>query len=192
MIFLNGWRACAIQNNTQQLRLAIYYKPLFIGIQDINPSHTMQKAMEEQASSEGARLATVTRTDGEKEAAVLEADGRLEASRRDAKAKVVLAEANQLAIQKVAEAIGQNELPVTFLLGEKYVEAIKSMANSENLKTVLLPGDIPNTVRSLMGALKTKRFLTSEGWVELTKPNIWPTCCWVSFLNATLTISLLS
>lgn len=89
-----------------------------VEIQDINPSSTMQKAMEEQAAAERARRATVTRADGEKEAAVLEADGRLEASKRDAKAKVVLAEASQLAIQKVTDAIQQNELPVRYLLGE--------------------------------------------------------------------------
>ena len=124
-----------------------------VEIQDINPSETMQRAMEEQAAAERARRATVTRAGGEKEAAVLEAEGRLEASKRDAKAKVVLAEASQLAIQKVAEAIKQNELPVTYLLGEKYVEAIRTMASSDNAKTVLLPGDIPNTVRSLMGTL---------------------------------------
>ena len=124
-----------------------------VEIQDINPSDTMQRAMEEQAAAERARRATVTRAGGEKEAAVLEAEGRLEASKRDAKAKVVLAEASQLAIQKVTQAIQQNELPVTYLLGEKYVEAIKSMAKSQNAKTVLLPGDIPTTVRSLMGKL---------------------------------------
>ncbi len=122
-----------------------------VEIQDINPSTTMQEAMEEQAAAERARRATVTRADGEKEAAVLEADGRLEASKRDAKAKVVLAEASQLAIQKVTDAIQENELPVTYLLGDKYVEAVKSMANSDNAKLLLLPGDIPQTVRSLMG-----------------------------------------
>jgi regulator of protease activity HflC (stomatin/prohibitin superfamily) len=124
-----------------------------VEIQDINPSPTMQKAMEEQAAAERERRATVTRADGEKEAAILEADGRLEASKRDAKAKVVLAEASQLAIQKVSEAVQQNELPVTYLLGDKYVEAVKSMAHSDNAKMVLLPGDIPTTVRSLMGTI---------------------------------------
>lgn len=124
-----------------------------VEIQDINPSLTMQKAMEEQAAAERARRATVTRADGEKEAAVLEADGRLEASKRDAKAQVVLAEASQLAIQKVTEAIQQNELPVTYLLGEKYIDAVRSMSHSDNTKMVLLPGDIPTTIRSLMGNL---------------------------------------
>jgi regulator of protease activity HflC (stomatin/prohibitin superfamily) len=122
-----------------------------VEIQDINPSATMQKAMEEQAAAERARRATVTRAEGEKEAAILEADGRLEASKRDAKAQVVLAEASQLAIEKVTTAIQQNELPVTYLLGDKYIDAVKSMSHSDNAKMVLLPGDIPATIRSMMG-----------------------------------------
>lgn len=122
-----------------------------VEIQDINPSATMQTAMEEQAAAERARRATVTRADGEKEAAILEADGRLEASKRDAQAKVVLAEASQRAIQKVSEAIQDNEMPVIYLLGERYVESLRIMAASDNAKVVLLPGDIPNTVRNMMG-----------------------------------------
>jgi len=74
-----------------------------VEIQDINPSGTMQTAMEEQAAAERQRRATVTRADGEKTAAILEADGRLEASRRDAEAKVVLATATQEAIEKVTQ-----------------------------------------------------------------------------------------
>ncbi len=124
-----------------------------VEIQDINPSQTMQKAMEEQAAAERERRATVTRADGEKEATVLEADGRLEASRRDAEAKVVLAEATQKAIQKVTEAIQNNELPAMFLLGERYVEAVKDLSTSPNSKIVLLPADIPAAVRGIMSTL---------------------------------------
>ncbi|MBR9829417.1 MAG: SPFH/Band 7/PHB domain protein [Oceanospirillales bacterium] len=122
-----------------------------VEIQDINPSQTMQMAMEEQAAAERQRRATVTRAGGEKAAAILEAEGRLEASRRDAEAKVVLAEASQAAIEKVTSAIQGNELPVMYLLGEKYVEAIKDMSQGENAKIVLLPGDIPAAVRGIMG-----------------------------------------
>ena len=122
-----------------------------VEIQDINPSQTMQKAMEEQAAAERQRRATVTRADGEKEAAVLEADGRLEASKRDAQAKVVLAEASQRAIQKVTEAIQDKELPAMFILGERYVEAIRQMSGSANAKIVVVPADIPAAVRGLMG-----------------------------------------
>jgi regulator of protease activity HflC (stomatin/prohibitin superfamily) len=124
-----------------------------VEIQDINPSETMQKAMEEQAAAERGRRATVTRADGEKAAAILEAEGRLEASKRDAQAKVVLAEASQRAIQKVTDAIKDNELPVMFLLGEKYIEALRNLSNSDNSKVIVLPGDIPAAVRGIISAV---------------------------------------
>jgi regulator of protease activity HflC (stomatin/prohibitin superfamily) len=125
-----------------------------VEIQDIKPSDTMQKAMEEQAAAERARRAMVTRADGQKAAAVLEAEGRLEASKRDAQAKVVLAEGTQRAVQKVTEAIQQNELPVVYLLGEKYVEALSSMSASQNAKVIVMPADLPAAVRGIMNRLK--------------------------------------
>jgi len=128
-----------------------------VEIQDINPSPTMQKAMEEQAAAERGRRATVTRAEGEKAAAILQADGRLEASKRDAQAQVVLAEASQRAITKVTEAIQANELPVMYLLGEKYIEAVKTVATGNNAKIVLLPADIPAAVRGIMGHLGGKQ-----------------------------------
>ncbi len=124
-----------------------------VEIQDINPSQTMQKAMEEQAAAERQRRATVTRADGEKTAAILEADGRLEASRRDAEAKVVLAQASQTAIDKVTQAIQGNELPAMFILGEKYIESMRKMADSNNAKLVVLPADIPAAVRGIISSL---------------------------------------
>ncbi|MGB5233712.1 MAG: hypothetical protein WBN85_00835, partial [Candidatus Macondimonas sp.] len=83
----------------------------------------------------------------------LQADGRLEASRRDAEAQVVLAEASQTAIRKVAEATQDGELPVVYLLGEKYIEAMRGLANSQNSKLVVLPADLPAAVRGVLGGL---------------------------------------
>ncbi|MBO4793883.1 MAG: paraslipin [Deltaproteobacteria bacterium] len=125
-----------------------------VEIQDINPSPTMQQAMEEQAAAERARRATVTRAEGEKAAAILEADGRLEASKRDAEAKVVMAQASQQAIEKVAAAIGTNELPVMFLIGDKYIDAMRQLSDSENAKLVVLPADIPAAIGSLIKGVK--------------------------------------
>lgn len=122
-----------------------------VEIQDINPSGTMQTAMEEQAAAERARRATVTRAEGDKQAQILEAEGRLEASRRDAEAEVVLADASQKAIQMVTEAIGENETPVVYLLGQKYVDALENLSASENGKIVVLPADFPAAVKGMMG-----------------------------------------
>jgi regulator of protease activity HflC (stomatin/prohibitin superfamily) len=122
-----------------------------VEIQDINPSRTMQHAMEEQAAAERARRATVTRADGDKQAAILEAEGRLEASRRDAEAQVVLANASQQAIQMVTSAIGDKEIPVVYLLGEKYVKSLENLAKSGSSTTVVFPADIPSAIRGMMG-----------------------------------------
>ncbi|RLA20229.1 MAG: hypothetical protein DRQ61_10310 [Gammaproteobacteria bacterium] len=122
-----------------------------VEIQDITPSATMQNAMEEQAAAERQRRATVTRADGDKSAVILEAEGRLEASKRDAEAQVVLAQATQVAITKVTEAIQDKELPAMYLLGEKYIGAIQDLSTSENAKTILLPADLPAAVRGMLG-----------------------------------------
>lgn len=122
-----------------------------VEIQDIQPSATMQTAMEEQAAAERQRRAAVTKADGEKQAAILEADGRLEASRRDAQAQVVLAEASQKSIELVTSAVGDKDAPVAYLLGEQYIKAMQDMAKSNNSKTVVLPADVLNTIRGIMG-----------------------------------------
>ncbi len=122
-----------------------------VEIQDIQPSHTMQAAMEAQAAAERQRRATVTKADGEKQAAILEADGRLEASRRDAEAQVVLAESSQRAIEMITTAVGDKEIPVAYLLGEQYVKAMQDLSKSSNAKTVVLPSDVLNAIRGIMG-----------------------------------------
>lgn len=121
-----------------------------VEIQDINPSDTMQASMEEQGAAERERRAAVTRAEGAKQAAILEADGRLEASRRDAEAKILLADASGKAIESISMAIKEKELPATFLLGEKYIEAMRDLAESDNSKTVVLPADLISAVKGLI------------------------------------------
>ena len=118
---------------------------------DINPSQTMQASMEEQAAAERLRRATVTRADGQKQAAILEADGRLEASRRDAEAQVVLAKGSEESIRLITAAMGDEEMPIVYLLGEQYIKSIRQLAESDNSKMVVLPADILSTVKGMVG-----------------------------------------
>jgi len=122
-----------------------------VEIQDINPSDTMQASMEEQAAAERLRRATVTRADGQKQAAILEADGRLEASRRDAEAQVVLAKGSEESIRLITAAMGDEEMPIVYLLGEQYIKSIRDLAESDNSKMVVLPADILSTVKGMVG-----------------------------------------
>ena len=120
-----------------------------VEIQDIKPSASMQKAMEMQASAERERKAMVTRAEGEKQAMILSAEARLESARRDAEAQIMLADASSQAIAKVTASFGANELPMLYLLGEKYIASLGKMADSPNAKTILLPGDLQNALHGL-------------------------------------------
>jgi len=122
-----------------------------VEIQDIKPSDSMQGSMEEQSAAERERRAAVTRAEGEKQAAILEADGRLEASKRDAEAQVLLAEASGKAIVSVSNAIKDKELPAMYLLGEKYIESMKLISESDNAKLVVLPSDLLQSVKGILG-----------------------------------------
>lgn len=122
-----------------------------VEIQDIKPSTTMQQAMEAQAAAERLRRATVTKADGEKSAAILEAQGRMEASKLDAEAQVILSNASKEAIENVTSAIQDKELPAMYLLGQRYIDAIGSVATSDNAKTIIIPADLPAAVRGMLG-----------------------------------------
>ncbi len=125
-----------------------------VEIQDIKPSESMVRAMEAQASAERERKAMVTKAEGTKQSAILQAEARLEAARRDAEAQVTLADASAEAIKRVALAIGPGDLPAFYLLGEKYIAAMSRLADSQNAKTIVLPADIQDTLRGLLGRIK--------------------------------------
>ncbi|WP_079436685.1 SPFH domain-containing protein [Zoogloea sp. LCSB751] len=122
-----------------------------VEIQDIKPSPSMQKAMEQQASAERERKALVTRAEGAKQAAILEAEARLESSKRDASAQVMLAEASAEAIRRVSVAVGTDSTPMLFLLGEKYIASLERLGAAESARVVVLPADLQEAVRGLFG-----------------------------------------
>jgi regulator of protease activity HflC (stomatin/prohibitin superfamily) len=47
--------------------------------------------------------------------------------------------------------VGNETVPAMYLLGERYVGAMENLAGSNNAKVVVLPADLQETVRGLMG-----------------------------------------
>ncbi|OGA48609.1 MAG: hypothetical protein A3F74_22850 [Betaproteobacteria bacterium RIFCSPLOWO2_12_FULL_62_58] len=126
-----------------------------VEIQDIKPSQSMVKSMELQAAAERERKAVVTRAEGAKQAMILEAEGRLESAKRDAIAQITLAESSSQAIQKITSAVGDRDMPVLYVLGEKYIHALDNLAASGNSKIVLLPADLQETLRGMLGKARS-------------------------------------
>jgi len=122
-----------------------------VEIQDIKPSESMQKAMEQQATAERLKRAMILEAEGKKEAMIREAEGKLEAAKLEAEAQVTLAEASARAIHDIAGAVGEKELPALFLLGDRYVNAIQKLSASPNTKNFVLPADILAAVKGIAG-----------------------------------------
>lgn len=125
-----------------------------VEIQDIKPSANMQHAMEQQASAERERVAVVTRAEGEKQSLILNAEARLEAARKDAEAQMVAAKASSESIKFITEAIKGNDTSATFLLGDRYIQSMQKLADSNNSKIVIVPGDLVSAVKNLVGGGK--------------------------------------
>ncbi len=122
-----------------------------VEIQDINPSQSMQASMERQAAAERERRAIVTTAEGNKNAVILEADGKLAAAEREAKAQITLANASAEAIRVISENIKDKELPAMFLLGDRYINSLDKMSQSQNSKFVIYPADLQGAIKGMLG-----------------------------------------
>jgi len=122
-----------------------------VEIQDINPSQSMQASMERQAAAERERRAIETTAEGNKNAAILEADGKLEAAKREAEAQVALANASAEAIGKISNSIQGQELPAMFLLGDRYINSLEKISQSDNSKFVIYPADLQGAIKGMLG-----------------------------------------
>ncbi len=122
-----------------------------VEIQDINPSPSMQKAMEQQAAAERERRAVETMAEGNKNAAILEADGKLASAEREAKAQITLANASAEAIKMISENIQDKELPAMFLLGDRYINSLEQISKSDNSKFVIYPADLQGAIKGMLG-----------------------------------------
>ncbi len=132
-----------------------------IEIKDIAPPRDLVESMARQMKAErekravileaeGERQAEILRAEGEKQGAILEAEGRKESAFRDAEARERLAEAEARATHMVSKAIESGDVQaINYFVAQKYVDAIKEMATTQNDKIIFMPLE----ATSLIGAL---------------------------------------
>jgi regulator of protease activity HflC (stomatin/prohibitin superfamily) len=134
-----------------------------IEIKDISPPRDLVDSMARQMKAErekraqileaeGLRQSAILKADGEKQSAILAADGRKEAAFREAEARIRLAEAEAQATKLVSDAIASGDVnALNYFVANKYVEALKDMANSPNQKMLMLPMEATGILGSLAG-----------------------------------------
>jgi len=134
-----------------------------VEIKDIRPPLDLVEAMARQMKAErikravileaeGQRQSEILKAEGEKQAAVLEAEGRREAAFRDAEAREREGEAEAKATTMVSDAISNgNVQAVNYFVAQKYIEALKDIATSQNEKVILLPMESSGILGALAG-----------------------------------------
>ncbi|RDS82460.1 SPFH domain-containing protein [Dyella psychrodurans] len=134
-----------------------------IEIKDIAPPRDLIDSMARQMKAErekranileaeGFRQAAILKAEGEKQSVILAAEGEKEAAFRAAEARERSAEAEAKATSMVSEAIASGNVnALNYFIANKYVEALKEMANSPNQKMLLLPMEATGILGSLAG-----------------------------------------
>ncbi|MBK8188451.1 MAG: SPFH/Band 7/PHB domain protein [Cellvibrio sp.] len=134
-----------------------------IEIKDITPPRDLVDAMANQMKAEREKRAQILRAEGEREAAIkvaegekraqiLKAEGLRESAFLEAEAREREAQAEAKATQFVSEAIGAgNSQAINYFVAQKYVEALGSLAASDNAKVIMMPLDASSVIGSIGG-----------------------------------------
>ena len=140
-----------------------------VELQDITPPDTVLKAMEKQMQAERNKRAQILTSEGKKAADILASEGektaiinKAEAARQqailesegEAQARIRRAEAEAKAIQLVTEALKNTDdvsNPAQYLLAQRYIQMMQSLAGGKETKTVYLPYEATSLMGSIAG-----------------------------------------
>jgi len=67
------------------------------------------------------------------------------------KAQITLANASAEAIRMISENIQDKELPTMFLLGDRYINSLEKISQSDNSKFVIYPADFQGAIKGMFG-----------------------------------------
>lgn len=137
-----------------------------IELQDITPPSDIQNAMDKQMKAEREKRAMIYEAEGEKESSIRIAEGKKEAAIRQAEgekesailraqgiaqARMVEAEAEKEAINRIIEALSSKGQADKYLIAMKYLETMKEMTSGQNNKIVYMPYEASAVLSSVDG-----------------------------------------
>ena len=165
----NAQLRAALDSATQQWGV----KVMRIELKNITPPEEIRLTMEKQMTAERSRRAVVTTAEGEKASAILRADGDKQsrivtaegakqatilAAEGQAEARLRIAQAEAQAIQMVAQAIGTAGNPAQYLIAQRYMDSLNTIAAGAD-KIVFMPYEATGVLSSLGGI---KELLTAQ------------------------------
>ena len=136
-----------------------------VELQDIQPPQDIQEAMEKQMRAERDRRAIILDAEGKKQAQILEAEGVRQAeintaegerqaailrATGEAEALERMAQAEAIAVNQVSGSLEADETdPASYLIAMRYIEALKTMTDGDQARTVYMPYEATGILGSL-------------------------------------------
>jgi regulator of protease activity HflC (stomatin/prohibitin superfamily) len=140
-----------------------------VEIKDIEPPHDLVDSMARQMKAERDKRATILdaegdkqsdilKAEGNKQAAILAAEGRREAAFRAAEARERQAQAEAKATRDVSAAISGGDMQaINYFIAQKYIDALRSLADAPNQKILFMPVEAAGTIGALGGVAEIVR-----------------------------------
>jgi len=140
-----------------------------VEIKDIEPPRDLVDSMARQMKAErdkrasildaeGSKASDILKAEGYKQAAILAAEGRREAAFREAEARERQAQADAKATRDVSAAISAgDQQAVNYFVAQKYVDALKALADAPNQKILFVPVEAAGTIGALGGLAEVAR-----------------------------------
>jgi len=134
-----------------------------VEIKNIEPPRDLVEAMGRQMKAErekraaildaeGLRQSEILKAEGYKQSAILAAEGRREAAYREAEARERQAQAEAKATRDVSGAIAAGDMQaVNYFIAQKYVDALKALADAPNQKILFVPVEAAGTIGAIGG-----------------------------------------
>ena len=146
-----------------------------IEIKDITPPRDLIDSMARQMKAErekranileaeGLKEAAILKAEGTKQADILEAEGKMQSEFKVAEARERMAIAEAKATTEVSNAIAKGNLhAINYFVAEKYVDALKEMASSNNQKVIFMPLEASNVIGALGGVAELTKEVFKKG-----------------------------
>ena len=153
-----------------------------IELKDIQPPRDLVESMARQMKAErekranileaeGFRQAAILKAEGEKQSVILAAEGQKEAAFREAEARERLAAAEAKATEVVSAAIVDGDVnALNYFVANKYVEALKAMADSPNQKMLMLPFEASGILSSMAGIAELAKESLGQQQKSIAQP----------------------
>lgn len=143
-----------------------------VELQEVNPPHDIQQAMEKQMRAERDRRAVILEAEGKKSAAILEAEGHQQSqilrAKGDAESRILEADGQAQARLRVSQAEAEsieiiqkavpNGDPLPYMIAREYIKALPEMTKDKNGKMIVVPYE----ASGIMGSLATMKTLFEQ------------------------------